>query len=159
MVNLIQIKSKTKNSINFGKCIASWLCVLNVLGLVFDSKLTCIVFESIFLTKLLVNLMWNFSGFWLKSILHSNKTPRYFGFKLCATKLSTDRVFICGCSSIFRRDIQFFAHFFCILGNLGCMNPHTFGPIFDQFSFSKNKIIQSQFSLRKINICGRDKIR
>ena len=75
---------------NSQKCIASRLCVLNILGLVFDFKLTYIVFKNIFLTKFLVNPISNFDGFWPKTIHPSNVFLKYFIFKRCTTKLSTD---------------------------------------------------------------------
>ena len=94
------------------KCIVSWTSVLNILGSVFNSESICVGFENVFLIKFLVNLMSNFNGFWSKSTLHSNATLKYFVFTLCATKLSTEWVFIRSCSPIFRGDINFFDHFF-----------------------------------------------
>ena len=94
------------------KCIVSWIRVLNVLGSVFNSKSICVGFENVFLIKFGINLMSNFNGFWSKSTLHSNATLKYFVFTLCATKLSTEWVFIRSCSPIFRGDINFFDHFF-----------------------------------------------
>ena len=99
------------------KCIVSWTSVLNILGSVFNSESICVGFENVFLIKFLVNLMSNFNGFWSKSTLHSNATLKYFIFTLCATKLSTEWVFIRSCSPIFRGDIHFFVHFFCITEN------------------------------------------
>ena len=97
---------------NSRKCIANCLCVLNVLGLVFDSESIYIVFKGIFFTKFLVNLISNFSGFWSKTIYPSNVFLKYFIFTWCAINLSTDRVFICICSPISLENIKFFHHFF-----------------------------------------------
>ena len=99
------------------KCIVSWTSVLKVLGLVFNSESICIGFENTFLIKFVVNLISNFNGFWPKSTLHSNSILKYFIFTLCATKSSTEWVFIRSCSPIFRGDIHFFVHFFCITKN------------------------------------------
>ena len=99
------------------KCIVSWTSVLNILGLVFNSDSICVGFENGFLIKFVINLMSNFNGFWSKSTLHSNATLKYFVFTLCATKLSTEWVFIRSCSPIFRGDIHFFVRFFCITEN------------------------------------------
>ena len=93
------------------KCIVSWTSVLNILGSVFNSESICVGFKNVFLIKSLVNLMSNFNGFWSKSTLHSNATLKYFIFTLCATKLSTEWVFIHSCV------IQVFVLFFCITEN------------------------------------------
>ena len=113
-------KKNSKKSCMFNysqKCIASWASVLNVLGSVSNSKSICIGFENSFLIKFVANLISNSNGFWPKSTLHSNATLKYFIFTLCATKLSTEWVFIRSCSPIFRGDIHFFVHFFCITEN------------------------------------------
>ena len=99
------------------KCIVNWTSVLNILGSVFNSESIYVGFENVFLIKFLVNSMSNFNGFWSKSTLHSNATLKYFIFTLCATKLSTEWVFIRSCSPIFRGDIHFFVLFFCITEN------------------------------------------
>jgi len=100
------------------KYIVSWTSVLNILGSVFNSESIHVGFKNVFLIKSLVNLMSNFNGFWSKSTLHSNATQKYFVFTLCATKLSTEWVFIRSCSPIFRGDINFFDHFFLVGENL-----------------------------------------
>ena len=100
------------------KYIVSWTSVLNILGSVFNSESIHVGFKNVFLIKSLVNLMSNFNGCWSKSTLHSNATLKYFIFTLCATKLSTEWVFIRSCSPIFCGDIHFFVLFFCIAENL-----------------------------------------
>ena len=137
------------------KCIVSWTSVLNVLGLVFNFESICISFENIFLIKSLVNSISDFSGFWSKSALYSNAFPTYFIFILCATKLSTEWVFIRSCSPIFRGDLHFFVHFFVSPKIYPCISSSKM----DRFLYHQKSIIQSQFSLRKINIFWRDKIR
>ena len=99
------------------KYIVSWTSVLNILGSVFNSESIGAGFKNVFLVKFLVNLMSNFNSFWSKSTLHSNATLKYFIFTLCATKLSTEWVFIRSCNPIFRGDIHFFCSFFCITEN------------------------------------------
>ena len=138
------------------KCIVSWTSVLNTLGSVFNSESICVGFENVFLIKFLVNLMSNFNGFWSKSTLHSNATLKYFVFTLCATKLSTEWVFIRSCSPIFRGDINFFDHFFFGRRKFILVYPR---PKWIVFCNHQKSIIQSQFSQRKINIFWRGKIR
>ena len=123
------------------KCIASWTNVLNILGSVFNSESICVGFKNGFLIKSLVNLMSNFNGFWSKSTLHSNATLKYFVFTLCATKLSTEWVFICSCSPIFRGDINFFDHFFWSAKIYPCISSSKM----DRFLYHQKSIIQSQF--------------
>ena len=94
------------------KCIVSWTRVLNILGSVFNSESICVGFDNVFLIKSLVNSISDFSGFWSKSALYSNAFPTYFIFILCATKLSTEWVFIRSCNPIFHGDIHFFCSFF-----------------------------------------------
>ena len=94
------------------KCIVSWTSILNILGSVFNSESIHVGFKNVFLIKSLVNLMSNFNGFRSKSTIHSNATLKYFIFTLCATKLSTEWVFIRSCSPIFCGDINFFDLFF-----------------------------------------------
>ena len=137
------------------KCIVSWTSVLNILGSVFNSESICVGFENVFLIKFLVNLMSNFNGFWSKSTLHSNATLKYFVFTLCATKLSTEWVFIRSCSPIFHGDIHFFVNFFWSAKIHPCISSSKM----DRFLYHQKSIIQSQFSRQKINIFWRGKIR
>ena len=96
------------------KCIVSWTSVLDILGSVFNFESIYLGFENVFLIKSLVNLMSNFNGFWSKSTLHSNATLKYFTCALCATKSSTEWVFIRSCSPIFCGEINFFSSFFLV---------------------------------------------
>ena len=124
------------------KCIVSWTSVLNILGSVFNSESICVDFENVFLIKSLVNLMSNFNGFRSKSTIHSNATLKYFIFTLCATKLSTKWVFIRSCSSIFRRDIHFFVHFFSYHRKFSLVYPR---PKWIIFCVTKNQSFNLNF--------------
>ena len=124
------------------KCIVSWTSVLNVLGLVFNSKSICIGFKNTFLIKFVVNLISNFNGFWPKSTLHSNLILKYFIFTLCATKSSTEWVFIHSCSPIFRGDIHFFVHFFLYHRKFSLVYPR---PKWIIFCITKNQSFNLDF--------------
>ena len=128
------------------KCIVSWTGVLNILGLVFNSESICVGFENVFLIKSLVNLMSNFNGFRSKSTIHSNATLKYFIFTLCATKLSTEWVFIRSCSPIFLWGYSFFCSFFLYHRKFSLVYPR---PKWIIFCITKNQSFNLNFLYEK----------
>ena len=128
------------------KCIVSWTSVLNILGSVFNSGSFYVGFKNVFLIKSLVSLILNFNGFRSKSIIHSNSTLKYFIFTLCATKLSTEWVFIRSCNPIFLWGYSFFCSFFLYHRKFSLVYPR---PNWIIFCITKNQSFNLNFLYEK----------
>ena len=69
------------------KCIASWLCLSNVLDSIFNSKSICVNFKNIFLTKFIVKFNILFQRFWIKKFPSFRYNPRIFCCHILRNKI------------------------------------------------------------------------